>query len=221
MIQRDKDLDSYIINHTKQEDPILVELDRVTNLRTVQPRMLSGHLQGVILEMISKMIRPLRILEIGTFTGYSAICMAKGLQPGGLLHTIEIDDELVPIAQEFFRKSEFCESIRQHEGSALDIVPKLGEQFDLVFIDGDKREYIDYYKLVLPFVNVGGFILADNVLWDRKVLEENAKDAQTRGIIDFNLYVHNDPAVENVLLPIRDGIMLLRKVGWKVEQLYS
>lgn len=213
MIQRDKDLDSYIINHTKQEDPILVELDRVTNLRTVQPRMLSGHLQGVILEMISKMIRPLMILEIGTFTGYSAICMAKGLQPGGLLHTIEIDDELVPIAQEFFRKSEFCESIRQHEGSALDIVPKLGEQFDLVFIDGDKREYIDYYKLVLPFVNVGGFILADNVLWDRKVLEENAKDAQTRGIIDFNLYVHNDPAVENVLLPIRDGIMLLRKVG--------
>ncbi len=213
MIQRDKDLDSYIINHTKREDPILVELDRVTNLRTVQPRMLSGHLQGVILEMISKMIRPLRILEIGTFTGYSAICMAKGLQPGGLLHTIEIDDELVPIAQEIFQKSEFCESIQQHIGSALDIVPKLGEQFDLVFIDGDKREYIDYYKLVLPFVNVGGFILADNVLWDRKVLEENAKDAQTRGIIDFNLYVHNDPAVENVLLPIRDGIMLLRKVG--------
>lgn len=213
MIQRDKDLDSYITNHTKREDPILVELDRVTNLRTVQPRMLSGHLQGVILEMISKMIRPLRILEIGTFTGYSAICMAKGLQPGGLLHTIEIDDELVPIAEEFFRKSEFGTSIRQHIGSALDIVPKLGEQFDLVFIDGDKREYIDYYKLVLPFVNVGGFILADNVLWDRKVLEENAKDAQTRGIIDFNLYVHNDPAVENVLLPIRDGIMLLRKVG--------
>jgi len=213
MIQRDKDLDSYIVNHTKQEDPILVELDRVTNLRTVQPRMLSGHLQGVILEMISKMIRPLRILEIGTFTGYSAICMAKGLQPGGLLHTIEIDDELVPIALEFFRKSEFGESIRQHQGSALDIVPKLGEQFDLVFIDGDKREYIEYYKLVLPFVNIGGFILADNVLWDRKVLDKSAKDAQTRGIIDFNLYVHNDPAVENVLLPIRDGIMLLRKVG--------
>ncbi len=213
MIQRDKDIDGYIINHTKQEDPILVELDRVTNLRTVQPRMLSGHLQGVILEMISKMIRPLRILEIGTFTGYSAICMAKGLQPGGLLHTIEVDDELVPIAEEFFRKSEFGTSIRQHIGSALNIVPTLGEQFDLVFIDGDKREYIDYYKLVLPFVNVGGFILADNVLWDRKVLDKNAKDAQTRGIIDFNLHVHNDPAVENVLLPIRDGIMLLRKVG--------
>jgi len=212
MIQRDKELDDYILNHTKQEDPLLVELDRVTNLRTVQPRMISGHLQGVVLEMISKMINPFRILEIGTFTGYSAICMAKGLQPRGLLHTVEIDDELAPISQEFFQKSEYGHLIQPHVGSALDIVPTLREMFDLVFIDGDKREYIEYFKLVLPYVKQGGFILADNVLWDRKVLEKSPKDAQTKGIIDFNLYVHKDPAVENVLLPIRDGIMLLRKL---------
>ena len=212
MIQRDRELEDYILNHTKQEDRVLVELDRVTNLRTVQPRMISGHLQGVVLEMVSKMIRPLRILEIGTFTGYSAICMAKGLQQGGILHTIEIDDELAPISQEFFQKSEYGHLIRPHVGSAIDIVPSLNEKFDLVFIDGDKREYVEYYKLVLPYVNSGGFVLADNVLWDRKVLDKNPRDAQTKGIVAFNLYVHMDAAVENVLLPIRDGIMLLRKL---------
>ena len=212
MLHKDKELEGYILRHTMQEDPVLVELDRATNLRTVQPRMLSGHLQGVVLEMISKMIKPSRILEIGTFTGYSAICLAKGLQPEGVLHTIEIDDELVPIAHEFFQKSEWGRCIKQHVGSALQIVPELAEEFDLVFIDGDKREYIDYYRLVLPFVKKGGFILADNVLWDGKVLEKSPKDAQTKGIVDFNLYVHNDIAVENVLLPIRDGLMLLRKI---------
>lgn len=212
MIQRDIELDDYILKHTKHEDPVLVELDRVTNLRTVQPRMISGHLQGVVLEMISKMIKPFRILEIGTFTGYSAICMAKGLQSGGILHTIEIDDEVALISQEFFQKSEYGYLIQPHVGSAMEIVPTLGEKFDLVFIDGDKRDYIEYFKLVLPHVNQGGFILADNVLWDRKVLEKTPKDAQTRGIIYFNLYVHKNEAVENVLLPIRDGIMLLRKL---------
>ena len=212
MIKRDRDLESYILNHTKPEDSLLVELDRVTNLRTVRPRMLSGHLQGVILEMISKLIRPLRILEIGTFTGYSAICLAKGLQPGGLLHTIERDDELVPISQEFFNNSDVGTMIKQHVGSALDIIPTLGEEFDLVFIDGDKREYIEYYKLVLPYVKVGAFILADNVLWDGKVLDSDTKDPQTVAVIDFNHHVHTDSRVENVLLPIRDGIMLLRKL---------
>ena len=212
MIQKDRELEHYILAHTKAEDNLLVELDRVTHLKTVQPRMLSGHLQGVILEMISKMIRPSRVLEIGTFTGYSAICLAKGLQPNGVLHTIEVDDEMVPIAQEYFVRSEWGNRIKQHVGSALQIIPELAEQFDLVFIDGDKREYIEYYKTVLPFVNVGGFILADNVLWDGKVLEKNPKDAHTNGIIDFNNYVNDDPAVENVLLPFRDGIMLLRKL---------
>ncbi len=212
MIKRDRDLESYILNHTKPEDSLLVELDRVTNLRTVHPRMISGHLQGVILEMISKLIRPLRILEIGTFTGYSAICLAKGLQPGGLLHTIERDDELVPISQEFFNNSDVGTMIKQHVGSALDIIPTLGEEFDLVFIDGDKREYIEYYKLVLPYVKVGAFILADNVLWDGKVLDSDTKDPQTVAVIDFNHHVHTDSRVENVLLPIRDGIMLLRKL---------
>ncbi|SDC09665.1 O-methyltransferase [Williamwhitmania taraxaci] len=212
MIQKDRDLERYILEHTKPEDSLLVELDHVTHLRTVQPRMLSGHLQGVVLEMISKMVKPYRILEIGTFTGYSAICLAKGLATGGILHTIEVDDEMVPIAQEYFDRSEWRNCIKQHVGSALHIVPMLGEEFDLVFIDGDKREYIEYYNTVLPFVKTGGFILADNVLWDGKVLEKDPKDAQTKGIVDFNQYVNCDSAVENVLLPFRDGLMLLRKL---------
>jgi len=212
MIQKNRELESYVLNHTKKEDSLLVELDRVTHLKTVQPRMISGHLQGVILEMFSKMVNPSRILEIGTFTGYSAICLAKGLQSDGILHTIEIDDEMVPIAKEYFQRSEWGNRIVQHVGSAMQVVPTLGEMFDLVFIDGDKREYIHYYEMVLPFVRPGGFILADNVLWDGKVLDKSPKDAQTKGIIDFNLCVHNDPAVENVLVPIRDGIMLLRKL---------
>lgn len=214
MIPKDLNLERYILEHSKPEDQLLNELDRVTNLSTVQPRMLSGHLQGTVLEMFSKMISPTAIVEVGTFTGYSAICLAKGLANNGILHTIEIDDEVAQVAQEYFNRSEFVQNIKLHVGNALDIIPSLDTQFDLAFIDGDKRQYLDYYRVLFPYMRIGSFILADNVLWDGKVASvASARDAQTRGILEFNDFVHNDPLVENVLLPIRDGIMLLRKIG--------
>ncbi|HUX53758.1 MAG TPA: O-methyltransferase [Williamwhitmania sp.] len=213
MIPRDRKLEQYILEHTQPEEELLKELDRNTNLNTVHPRMLSGHLQGVVLEMISKMISPTAILEIGTFTGYSALCLAKGLSANGVLHTIEIDDELAPLAQSYFDRAAYGKQIKLHVGNAIDIIPTLITQFDLAFIDGDKRQYIEYFKAIMPFMKIGSFILADNVLWDGKVVSSVASsDAQTMGILNFNDFVHNDWSVENVLLPIRDGIMLLRKV---------
>ncbi len=213
MTPRDNKLEQYILKHTKPEEELLTELDRITNLNTVQPRMLSGHLQGTILEMISKMISPSSILEIGTFTGYSALCLAKGLTTNGTLHTIEIDDELAPVAQSYFDRANYGNKIHLHIGNALEIIPTLNTTFNLAFIDGDKRQYIDYYKALIPHMTKGGFILADNVLWGGKVVwDVAASDAQTKGILAFNDFVHNDSSVENVLLPIRDGIMLLRKV---------
>ncbi|HUW04831.1 MAG TPA: O-methyltransferase [Williamwhitmania sp.] len=213
MIPRDRKLEQYILEHTQPEEELLKELDRNTNLNTVHPRMLSGHLQGVVLEMISKMVFPAAILEIGTFTGYSALCLAKGLSANGVLHTIEIDDELAPLAQSYFDRASYGKQIKLHIGNAIDIIPTLITQFDLAFIDGDKRQYIEYFKAIMPFMKIGSFILADNVLWDGKVVSSVASsDAQTKGILNFNDFVHNDSSVENVLLPIRDGIMLLRKV---------
>lgn len=209
-----KDLiNQYIINHTSPEDTYLHELDRETNLNVLRSRMLSGHLQGQILSMVSCMIKPRCILEIGTFTGYSALCLAKGLAEGGQLHTIEIDDELESIAQKYFLKSGMADRIVQHIGDAREIIPIIGQSFDLVFIDADKREYCDYYRLVFDHIPVGGFILADNVLWDGKVVDANAAgEEQTRGILDFNDLVQNDSRVKNVILPVRDGIMLVQKV---------
>jgi predicted O-methyltransferase YrrM len=175
--------------------------------------MLSGHLQGQILRMISCMVRPKSILEIGTFTGYSALCLAQGLAVGGYLHTIEIDDELETIAQKYFLKSGMGDRIIQHIGDAREIIPTIGKQFDLVFIDADKREYPDYYRLVFDFIPVGGFLLADNILWNGKVVEaEAAEEEQTRGILDFNNLIQRDTRVRNVILPVRDGIMLVQKV---------
>ena len=163
--------------------------------------------------MVSKMITPSAILEIGTFTGYSALCLAKGLSPAGILHTIEVDDELAPLAQSFFDRTALGKKIQLHIGNAIEIIPSLNTQFDLAFIDGDKRQYVEYYNVLIPYMKSGSFILADNVLWDGKVVSEpTANDAQTKGILAFNDFVHTDPTVENVLLPIRDGIMLLRKV---------
>ena len=206
-------LDQYIINHISPEEDYLLELDRETNLKMIGSRMLSGHLQGQILAMISAMIKPHCILEIGTFTGYSALCLAKGLAEGGKLHTIEIDDEMVPMARKYYLKSGMTDRIIQHVGDARQIIPEIHQSFDLVFIDADKREYRDYYNLVFDHIPVGGFLLADNILWSGKVVDpEAAGEAQTRGILDFNHLVQNDPRVRNVILPVRDGIMLVQKI---------
>jgi caffeoyl-CoA O-methyltransferase len=207
-----RDLEQYILSHTEEEDEVLKELNRETHLRVLNPRMLSGHLQGKILEMFSRMIRPRYILEIGTYTGYSAICLAKGLQQGGKLHTIEIDDELEAIAGKYFRKAGMDGMIVQHIGPASIIIPKLAETFDLVFLDADKQEYSLYFDLLLDKISPGGYIIADNVLWNGKVTQEHShKDAQTTGILQFNEKIKNDPRVSQVILPIRDGLMVIRK----------
>lgn len=213
-MSRSVKLNRYIIDHTSPEDNYLRELDRETHLKVLRSRMLSGHLQGQILSMISRMIRPKCILEIGTFTGYSALCLAKGLAKGGKLHTIEIDDELESFAKKYFLKSGMGDRIVQHIGDARQIIPTISQKFDLVFIDADKREYCDYYELVFGQVSVGGYILADNVLWDGKVIDpEVANEEQTRGILEFNDLIQNDSRVQNVILPVRDGIMLVHKIS--------
>jgi caffeoyl-CoA O-methyltransferase len=204
-------LEQYLLSHSTPEDQVLEDLYRQTHIRFVNPNMTSGHLQGKFLEMISKMINPENILEIGTFTGYSAICLAKGLKPEGKLLTIEINDELTAFANSYFCQAGVAEKITQLTGNALEIIPRLGIMFDLVFIDGDKREYVEYYQSIIDKVKPGGFILADNVLWGEKVLENETTDPQTRGIIDFNEIIRNEKNIENVLIPVRDGLMLIRK----------
>lgn len=205
-------LEKYILEHAEQEDPVLQELERETFLKVLRPRMLSGHLQGKMLELFSQMIQSKRILEIGTYTGYSAICLAKGLQEDGMLHTIEVNDELESMAQKYFEKAGMKDQINQHIGDAKTIIPSLNESFDLVFIDGDKREYSTYFDLVIDKVRTGGILIADNILWDGKVVEEvEAKDEQTKGILAFNEKIKNDPRVSQVILPIRDGLMLILK----------
>ncbi len=207
-----KELEDYILAHTEEESELLAELNRETEHKILLPRMLSGHLQGKLLGMISKMIKPDYILEIGTYTGYSALCLAQGLTADGILHTIEINDELENFTKSFLEKSEISHKIKFHIGNARTIIPQLPDDIDLVFIDGDKRQYLDYYKLVIEKTKKGGFILADNVLWSGKVANKNLKlDEYTKGILVFNDFVHQDDRVENVILPIRDGIMLLRK----------
>ena len=206
-------LDKYIETFSSPEDALLKELERETYLRVLNPRMISGHIQGKLMEMIVRMVRPQRVLEIGTFTGYSALCMAAGLPEGGLIDTCEVDDELEMMILSFFERSANGEKIRLHIGSALDIAPTLGECYDLVFIDGDKREYTAYYEMLFDngLVKSGSWILADNILWYGKVVEPVAKgDKQTQAIIDFNAHIVADPRVENVILPIRDGINLIR-----------
>lgn len=201
----------YVTEHTEEENDLLKELERDTNVKIYHPRMLSGHLQGKLLKMISHMIEPYRILEIGTYTGYSALCLAEGLVPGGLLHTIEVNDELEEFISLYIKRSPLSSKINLHIGNALNIIPSIDEIFDLVFIDGDKREYLEYYHAVFDKVRQGGFIVADNVLWNGKVIDENEKDEYTHSIRAFNDYVHIDTRVENVMLPLRDGLMLLRK----------
>jgi caffeoyl-CoA O-methyltransferase len=207
----ERNLERYILENSTPEDPVLEELYRQTHIRFVNPNMVSGHIQGRILEMISKMVNPETILEIGTFTGYSAICLSRGLRPGGRLLTIESNDELTSFAGSYFKKAGLSSVIKQLAGDALKIIPRLDPIFDLVFIDGDKREYVDYYNVLIDKVKPGGFIIADNVLWGGKAFEKNTRDPQGRGIIKFNELLSKDNRIENIILPIRDGLMLIRK----------
>ncbi len=210
-------LERYLLAHTTPEEELLAELDRETHRRTVAPRMLSGHLQGRLLTMLVQLVQPRRILEIGTFTGYSALSLAAGLPAEGRLDTIEVDDELEALAQSYFDRSPHGAKIRLHIGSALDLAPRLGECYDLVFIDGDKREYPAYWRMLMgddggrPLVHGGSLLVADNILWSGKVLEPVAhNDRHTQALVAFNRMVADDPRVENVILPLRDGLNLVR-----------
>ena len=210
-------LERYIHELSSPEEALLHELDRQTNLRIMHPRMISGHIQGRLLRMIVQMLRPKSVLEIGTFTGYSALSMAAGLEADATIDTVEVDDELEPMAQEFFDRSEHGSKIKLHIGSALEIAPTLGKQFDMVFIDGDKREYPAYYRMLMgddggaPLVHSGSILLADNILWYGKVVEKVAhNDHQTQGILEFNRIVRDDERVESFILPLRDGLNMIR-----------
>jgi caffeoyl-CoA O-methyltransferase len=208
----DQRLEDYIENHTTPEPGLLYELRRKTFLNTPYPRMLSGPVQGRFLEMISRMIKPEAVLEIGTFTGYSAICLAQGLAKDGKLFTIEADPVYAGMAKEYFIKAGLEAQINLLEGDALRIIPQIDRSFDLVFIDAAKEQYLDYYTLIFDKVNSGGIILADNALWDGRVLEdEKATDSETLGIIRFNRFIAADERVDNVLLSVRDGLMFVRK----------
>lgn len=208
----DEKIDEYVVNHTTKESKLLYDLNRKTNMHVLQPRMLSGHFQGRVLSMISKMIQPKAILEIGTYTGYSALCLAEGLTADGELITIDKNYELEELVGSFFDKSPFKNQLKHLIGNAMDIIPELSQNFDLVFIDADKENYVNYYNLVFDKIRSGGYIIADNVLWSGKVVhEENTNDLDTQILREFNDMVQGDSRVENVLLPIRDGLMILRK----------
>jgi caffeoyl-CoA O-methyltransferase len=204
----------YCEEHTSPEDDVLAQISRETQAKVMMPRMLSGHLQGKTLELLVKLHRPKVILEIGTYTGYSGICMARGLSEGGKLITLDINDELESMVRGFFELAGLTDRIEYRLGNALDLIPNLPGTFDFVFIDADKANYINYYNLVVDRVNPGGIILADNVLWSGKVLVEQGKkvDKDTKIILEYNQMIQDDPRVENVLLPIRDGLMLARKL---------
>jgi caffeoyl-CoA O-methyltransferase len=202
----------YAEAHTEVASPLLAQLERETHLKTLQPRMLSGHLQGRFLALLSQLMQPRKILEIGTFTGYSALCLAEGLAPDGVLHTIEVNPELKPLIQKYTQQSPHGH-IETHIGDARDIVPTLGiTDFDLVFIDAAKRDYADYYALAMSHTRIGALIIADNVLWSGKVTLDE-KDRATQILDNFNQQVQDDPRVQNILLPLRDGLMLARKIS--------
>ena len=206
-----QDLEDYIEQHSENEPELLAQLNKETYQKILLPRMLSGHFQGRVLSMLSKLIRPLNILEIGTYTGYSGLCLCEGMQENGQLHTIDIKEELVVFQRKYFDKSPWENQIVQHLGEAVTIIPDLDLKFDLVFIDADKENYITYFNLIVPKMNKGGIILSDNVLWSGKVvlpLEKN--DLSTKILLEYNLLLKNDPRVETVLLPIRDGLTVSR-----------
>jgi len=206
-----EELENYAAQHTEDEPLLLQELNKRTHLNVLQPRMISGHFQGRFLSLLSKMVQPRTILEIGTYTGYATLCLAEGLHPEGVLHTIDIKEELTDLQREFFDRSGYGNQIVQHLGKAADIIPALDTTFDLVFIDADKQNYAYYFDLVIEKMNRGGIILSDNVLWSGKVVEEvKHNDKHTQALMAYNQKIKDDPRVETVLLPIRDGITLSR-----------
>jgi predicted O-methyltransferase YrrM len=210
-MENDK-INEYCENHSSTEPEILRQISRDTHAKLLKPRMLSGHLQGRLLSLISQILQPINILEIGTYTGYSAICMTEGLAKGGKLFTIEADEELETRIRNNIKRAGLSESIVLKMGNALEVIPSINVKFDLVFIDADKLNYIKYYDLVIEKLNVGGLIISDNVLWDGKVVELDKKDATTKLLRDFNAHVHNDDRTIKVLLPIRDGLFVSRKI---------
>ena len=206
-----QELDDYVVAHSQQEPELLQKLTRETYQKILQPRMLSGAFQGRILSMISKLINPKNILEIGTYTGYSALCLAEGMQSDGELHTIDVNEELVDFQRKYFNESNFGKQIHQHLGEATDVIPTLNTTFDLVFIDADKPNYVNYFHTIIDKMNPGGIILSDNVLWSGKVLEPlKPNDTSTKVLLDYNKLLNKDSRLETVLLPIRDGLTISR-----------
>lgn len=210
MIESEK-IDEYIVQHIDRESDYMHSLWRATQLHLLYGRMASGHIQGRLLKMLVTMIRPKMVLELGTYSGYSGLCIAEGLEEGAHLHTVEINDEQEDFTLPWFQRSPYADKITMHIGDAMDIVPRLGLTFDMAFIDADKRRYVEYYEMVLHHLAPGGYILADNTLWDGHVVEENVHDAQTLGIMAFNDLVAADERVEKVILPLRDGLTIIRK----------
>lgn len=207
------ELQAYVSAHSSDASALLAKIDRETHLEVLQPRMLSGHFQGRVLSMLSKLLRPQSILEIGTYTGYSALCLAEGLRPEGHLLTIDINEELEPRVRGYFESSEFANQIEYIIGNAAQIIPTLSTTFDLIFIDADKQQYPLYYEQALEKLNPGGFILIDNVLWSGKVVDDKHQDKDSVLLRELNLKISQDPRVEKVLLPIRDGLYLIRKIA--------
>lgn len=207
------ELENYAASHSEDEPALLAALNRETHLKILQPRMLSGHFQGRVLSLLSKLTRPKTVLEIGTYTGYATLCLAEGLAENGIIHTIDIKEELQDFQRKYFEQSPWAWQIKQHLGSALEIIPQLDTTFDLVFIDADKENYINYFHMVVPLMNKGGIILSDNVLWSGKVLEPvKPNDTSTKVLLEYNELLKKDPRVETVLLPIRDGLSVSRVI---------
>jgi predicted O-methyltransferase YrrM len=206
-----EELDTYVTLHSQDEPELLVQLNKETHQKILQPRMLSGHFQGRVLSMLSKIIHPTNILEVGTYTGYATLCLAEGLAENGTIDTLDNEEELFDFQRKYFDKTIWAKQITQHLGDALDIIPTLSKKYDLVFIDADKENYINYFHLIVPMMNKGGIILSDNVLWSGKVLEEIKQgDITTKILLEYNKLLKEDPRVETVLLPIRDGLTVSR-----------
>jgi predicted O-methyltransferase YrrM len=206
-----EELDTYVTLHSQDEPELLVQLNKETHQKILQPRMLSGHFQGRVLSLLSKIIHPTNILEVGTYTGYATLCLAEGLAENGTIDTLDNEEELFDFQRKYFDKTIWAKQITQHLGDALDIIPTLSKKYDLVFIDADKENYINYFHLIVPMMNKGGIILSDNVLWSGKVLEEVKQgDITTQILLEYNKLLKEDPRVETVLLPIRDGLTVSR-----------
>lgn len=207
-----QEIDDYVVAHSAKEPELLQQLNRETNQKVLQPRMLSGHYQGRLLSLLSKMVNPKHILEIGTYTGYSALCLAEGMKSDGILHTIDINEELVDLQKKYFDASPYKEQIKQHLGDATKIIPTLKENFDLVFIDADKPNYPKYFNLIMKKLNPGGIIISDNVLWSGKVVESVKEDDEsTKALLEYNKLLAEDERLETVMLPVRDGLTISRR----------